>query len=160
MSRTSPPSHGPDSPSDRDRLWGHRCHHSTVSIFNSFSFGLCRTTLHEVVLSIPLQRRMLPLVICRFVFGVFRLVDVVTHEGISDDRWCRMAPGQSTARQHCDLEMSFHTPCWEPQMPQGHLREDGLRLHSFSFHVPLSQIIVDEEAHLTFLFLDWVTRMV
>lgn len=42
----------------------------------------------------------------------------------------------------------------------GRPREDGLRLHSFSFHVPLSQIIVDEEAHLTFLFLDGVTRMV
>jgi hypothetical protein len=38
--------------------------------------------------------------------------------------------------------------------------EDGLRLRSFSFHVPLSQIVVDEEAHLTLLFLDWVARMV
>jgi hypothetical protein len=119
----------------------------------------CISRLHSVSISIVVRWSYLGILVDCCTFRVLRLIGVASHESISCDQWCRMAPGQSTARQHATWRCSFIRLAGSHRCRKA-ITEDGLRLHSFSFHVPLSQIIVDAEAHLTLLFLDWITRMV
>ncbi len=63
-------------------------------------FWLCRAALDKVIASIRLKRQPIKIVICWFVFRIFRFVHVGTDEHLSLDGLIRATTGKRAASQY------------------------------------------------------------